>query len=79
MLPAFILSNANKKATVRCINPQKPLVTLLLPTKSSKYSFLNKYSYVGASLRLDGESAASSCRADTSFCMPLLPSLHETC
>ncbi len=54
VLPAFIQSNINKKRTVRCINPKKPLVTLLLPLKNSNLPFLNAGSYVGASLRLNG-------------------------
>lgn len=59
VLPAFIQSNINKKRTVRCINPKKPLVTLLLPLKNGNLPFLNAGSYVGASLRLNGASLRS--------------------
>jgi hypothetical protein len=54
VLPAFIQSNVDRRRTVRCINPRKSLVTLLLPIKNSNLPFLNSRSYVGASLRLNG-------------------------
>ncbi len=56
VIPAFVQSNVDKKATARCIDPQKERVVLLLSIKNSNLPFLNAKSYVGSSLRLNGES-----------------------